>query len=160
MIDPLVISWGWQEDWEFGTGSRYLDKLQWWGTYDPTPVLSIPRAIEFMDDHNWDDIKDSCRSLLDDSLEKIERELGVVSISNVADPPRQQMAALDLSPVDDLPGLKKMLYDRYRVEIPCFEWRGRAVMRLSIQAYNSDRDIEVLIDGLKSCIREDRDGTF
>ena len=61
-IEPLVVSWGWGQGLEISAGSEYLDNLQWWGTYDPTPVLSIPQAIEFMAAHDWGGVKSGCQS--------------------------------------------------------------------------------------------------
>ncbi|HJS28477.1 MAG TPA: hypothetical protein VJ768_02575, partial [Anaerolineales bacterium] len=158
-IEPLIVSWGWSGELGVTAGSRYLDNLQWWGTHDPTPVLSIPYAIQFMERHDWGSVAAGCRRLLADSLARLSGEVGTACIS-FSGPAAQQMATLDLSPVVDVPALKDFLYNRYRVEIPCFEWKGRALMRLSIQAYNSAAEIDRLIEGLREGLAIDRSGAI
>ena len=67
------------------------------------------------------------------------------------------MATIDLSPVKDVRAFKQRLWDQHRIEIPCFEWRDRALMRLSIQAYNTIDDVRALIAGLEDCIANDKE---
>jgi isopenicillin-N epimerase len=158
LVEPLVVSWGWSGELGVTAGSRYLDNLQWWGTYDPTPVLTIPCAIQFMKAHDWGAVSTNCQRLLAGSLSRLVDSLGVRSVSFNGRPIRQQMAAIDLSPVSDVAGLKNHLYDRYQVEIPCYEWNNMALMRLSIQAYNSAEDVDRLIEGLDDGLFRDRSG--
>jgi len=44
--------------------------------------------------------------------------------------------------------LKTGLYDQYHVEIPCGEWQGMQYVRVSIQAYNTEADVDRLLEGL------------
>ena len=45
IIDPLVVSWGYEA--ENPSHSQYLDYLQWQGTNDMSPYLTIPDTIKF-----------------------------------------------------------------------------------------------------------------
>jgi isopenicillin-N epimerase len=58
------------------------------------------------------------------------------------------MAALPIPPCD-LEVLKRRLYDEFRIEIPTVEWNGRHFLRISIQAYNTQTDMDALVDALK-----------
>jgi isopenicillin-N epimerase len=49
----------------------------------------------------------------------------------------------------DLAALKTRLYDEYRIEIPLFEWNGRKLVRVSIQGYNTRRDVDALLSALR-----------
>ena len=48
--------------------------------------------------------------------------------------------------------LKKRLWEEYRIEIPVFEWNGQAYIRVSIQIYNTQKDIDLLMSALGSVI--------
>jgi hypothetical protein len=38
------------------------------------------------------------------------------------------------------------------VEIPCYTWRGRALVRLSVQGYNDQADMDRLYAGLAALL--------
>jgi isopenicillin-N epimerase len=74
-----------------------------------------------------------------------------------------QMAAFPLStpersaervPACDARALQHRLYDEYRVEVPIFEWDGRQFVRVSVQGYNTEDDVEALVVGLRALIQE------
>jgi isopenicillin-N epimerase len=59
------------------------------------------------------------------------------------------MGVVPQPPQEDLQGFKRRLYDEHRIEVPCLEWQGRQLMRISIQGYNTLEDIERLVEGVK-----------
>jgi isopenicillin-N epimerase len=60
-----------------------------------------------------------------------------------------QMASMPLPDAVDLVVLKTRLYDEYRIEVPLILWNGRNYMRVSVQGYNTHRDVEKLIEALE-----------
>ena len=58
------------------------------------------------------------------------------------------MAAVPLPPIDDIQIFKRRLYEQYRVEIPVLSWQGTPLIRISIQGYNSGKDIDKLLAAL------------
>ena len=62
------------------------------------------------------------------------------------------MVALPLPTGMDGAALKTRLYNDYRIEIPFTEWKGQSFLRISIQGYNSQEDIEVLMDALRKLL--------
>jgi len=60
-----------------------------------------------------------------------------------------QMGIAPLPPSADLVVLKTRLYDDFRVEAPLTEWEGQKFIRVSVQAYNDQRDIDAMLDALK-----------
>jgi isopenicillin-N epimerase len=44
--------------------------------------------------------------------------------------------------------LKSRLYDEYRIEIPVIQWQDRQFIRISIQGYNDQADVDTLIQAL------------
>lgn len=152
LIEPLVVSWGWQAEASFTTGSSFIDYLQWTGTHDPAAYLAIPAAIQFMQEHDWESVRARCHRLARHTLEVIEAMTGAESL--YSDPQRQyaQMAAMRL-PLESKPGeVQRRLYDDHAIEIPCLEWNGIKLMRLSVQGYNSERDLEALVKAMRDIL--------
>jgi isopenicillin-N epimerase len=52
-------------------------------------------------------------------------------------------------PPSDLVALKARLYDEFRVEVPLIEWQNQYFVRISIQGYNTQSDVDVLVDALR-----------
>jgi len=48
--------------------------------------------------------------------------------------------------------LKDQLYDRYQIEIPIISWNNRKFIRISIQCYNDESDINALMNALTHLI--------
>ena len=79
-IDPLVVSWGYES--ESPSDSQFLDYHQHQGTRDISAFLTIPKAIEFLRDNNWEERATSCR------------KLNVIIIISFANSPIQSQFAL------------------------------------------------------------------
>jgi isopenicillin-N epimerase len=60
------------------------------------------------------------------------------------------MAAAALPPVADLAALKQRLYDVHRVEIPLVQWQNCQFIRISVQGYNSQSDVDALMVALQT----------
>ena len=45
----------------------------------------------------------------------------------------------------DPPALKRRLYDEHRIEVPVVETAAGWVMRVSVQAYNDEADLDALM---------------
>jgi isopenicillin-N epimerase len=147
LIDPLVVSWGMNPTPEVATGSRFIDILQWTGTKDPAAALTVPTAIQFMNDHNWEQIRYQCHALLRQAIERICDLSGLPSPYPLDSDFYSQMGIAPL-PKCDLAVLKSRLYEEYRIEVPLTELQDRQFIRISIQAYNSQQDVEALIEAL------------
>ena len=148
LVEPLVVSWGSQPTSETTTGSRFVDLLQWTGTRDPAAALSVPAAIQFMRDHDWDAVRRECHVLLRRAIERL-CELTALPPSYPLDSDFYgQMGIVPLPPCNpDV--LKARLYDEYRVEVPVIQWGDQQFVRISVQGYNSREDIDALVDALR-----------
>jgi len=158
MVEPLVVSWGWGENPTITTGSSYVDYQVWSGTHDPSAALAVPAAIQFMQDHNWDKIRQECHELLFQALGGIGALSGLPSLypaegnfkeSLGPHPLPLQMGIAPLPPISDTEALKNQLYEQFRIEVPLIEWNGQFYVRISVQAYNTPEDIESLIGALE-----------
>jgi isopenicillin-N epimerase len=151
MIEPLIVSWGTHATEENTTGSRYIDLLQWTGTRDPAAYLAIPAAIRFMRENDWRTVQSNCHELLKSAILRICDLFGMPPLFPLDSAFYSQMGIAPI-PNSKLVLLKTRLYDEYHVEVPLIQWQDRQFIRISVQAYNTQDDIEVLICALKELL--------
>lgn len=144
LLKPLVVSWGYQA--EVPGPSRFIDEQEWTGTRDIAAFLAVPDAIRFQEEHDWESVRAACHALL---VETVERVCALSGGQPLADETGYaQMAAIPLPDSTDLATLKTRLYDEARIEVPLIQWQGRKLLRVSIQGYNSRRDVDKLVKAL------------
>lgn len=145
LVEPLVVSWGWQS--EHPSTSRFIDEQEWQGTRDIAAYLSVPTAIQFFHDHDWPRVRQQCHELVRAAREQAQALTGLPPLT--PDDPAwfSQLSALPLPPCD-LDALKRRLYDEYRIEIPVIRWNDRHCVRISVQGYNTQADVDTLIAAL------------
>jgi len=151
VVEPLIVSWGYGATKETTTGSRFIDILQWTGTKDPVAALTVPAAIQFAREHNWQVVRLESHTLLRQAIERICALTGISPLYNLASEFYSQMAAVPLPP-SDLVTLKKRLYDEFKVEVPLIDWKGRHFVRISIQGYNDRQDVDALVRALETLL--------
>jgi isopenicillin-N epimerase len=152
LVEPLIVSWGYQSRFTSPRESTFIDILQWSGTKDPAAALSIPAAIAFMKENHWDDVRIRCHSLLRSAIERICNQTGLSPLYPLDSDFYHQMGTIPIPQVRDLNELKGRLYNDYKIEIPCFEWNNRYYLRLSVQGYNSENEIDTLISALSKLL--------
>ena len=159
LLEPLVVSWGWEAD-EPGP-SRFVDEQEWQGTRDIAAYLTVPAAIEFMAAHEWERVRVRCHELLR-GLPGEAHLRGAPHLKRICPDSAEwyaQMAAFEL-PACDAGALKRRLYDEYRVEVPIIEWAPsgegagglRQFVRVSVQGYNDEADIDALVSALAALL--------
>jgi isopenicillin-N epimerase len=154
LVEPLVVSWGYGNDPKLGTGSRYVDILQWTGTKDPAAALTVPAVLQFMQEHNWGKVQRECHALLRQAIERICELTCLPPLYPLDSDLYIQMGIAPLPKINDLTVLKSRLYDEFKVEVPLTQWRDRQFVRISIQGYNTQEDVDALVDGLRTLLPE------
>ncbi len=144
-VEPLAVSWGWRA--ERPGPSRFVDEHDWTGTRDPSAHLAVPAALAFRREHDWERVMADCRRLALAARDLLLAEVGLPALCAPA-PWLAQMVAVPLPPVDPS-RLGAALRERHAIEIPVTSVAGRPWLRVSVQAYNSLRDIELLIQALR-----------
>lgn len=152
LVEPLVVSWGSSPTPEKSTGSHFIDILQWTGTKDPSAALTVPRAIRFMRDHNWEAVRWACHQLLRQAVERVCDLTGLPPAYPLESNFYSQMAIAPLPSSADLVTLKSRLYDAYRVEVPLTQYQEQKFVRISVQGYNTQEDVDRLLVGLKELL--------
>jgi len=152
LIEPLIVSWGYQSKFSSPRESTFIDFLQGTGTKDPTAALCVPSAIEFMKENHWDDVQVRCHTLLHSAIEQICDQIGLSPLYPLDSDFYYQMGTIPIPKINDLTMLKARLYHEYRIKIPCFEWNGLHFLRLSVQGYNSEDEVDQLVCALNNLL--------
>jgi isopenicillin-N epimerase len=137
--------------------SRFLAEFDWNGTFDPTPLLTVPAAIEFLDalcDGGLEALMQTNRRRAIDARAILCRALDIDSHS-----PQSMLGSLAAVPLPiphrrtdfDGQALQRKLYEHQRIEVPVFPWphEGTWVLRVSMQAYNELDQVHRLGDVLR-----------
>ena len=151
LLKPLVVSWG--DELEFSDDSTFVNTHEFWGTRDVSAFLAVPKAIEFQNENNWDEVRDSCHQLAAYTQKQIGELTGLTALHPPTDVWFRQMAAAPLPENTDVSWLKRQLYDEYRIEIPVYEWNGIKIIRVSIQGYNTKQDVDKLLEALSILLK-------
>ena len=149
LLEPLIVSWGWQS--EMPGPSQFVDQHEWQGTRDLAAFLSVPTAIQFQKENDWDRVRDACHTLAIEAERRICALTGLPSLYS-SDTWFAQMFAARLPVETDIVALKSRLYEDFRVEVPLIEWNGHKLIRVSVQGYNTHQDIDSLLLALKSSL--------
>lgn len=139
LIDPPVVSW------DYSAEAPFTERHRWQGTRDPAAYLAVPAAIDFQAEHDWPSLRTRCHAL----LERFRDESGLEPLTDRF----VQMLGFRL-PVEDGATFQRGLYERHRIEVPVFEVHGSPVMRVSVQAYNDESDLDALTGAVRSGISD------
>ncbi len=147
-LDPLVVSWGYEAD---PPGpSQFIDYHEWQGTRDMSPFLTVPSAIRFQEEHQWDRVRARCHDLAVETRARIHALTGQ-PVMAPADWVGQMAAAM--LPSDRDPNvLQQRLWEQFRIEAPVYRWQDHVLIRVSFQGYNDEKDAEALLHALSALL--------
>ncbi|MBI2826753.1 MAG: aminotransferase class V-fold PLP-dependent enzyme [Planctomycetia bacterium] len=146
-IEPPIVSWGRT----IGQEPSWRDEFNWSGTRDVTPCLSVPAGIDFLEAVGIESFRRRTHWLARQARDMITALTGRAPL--VPDDPAWygSMISLPLPPGEAAP-LQDALWERFKIEVPIFEWQGRRLVRVSCQLYTGTADIERLRDALASLL--------
>ena len=141
-VHPLLISWGYE-----GDDPSFVSRHEKQGTRDPSAYLTVPAAIAWQHEHNWDSVRERCHEL----ARRARNELGLEPLTPDSDEFFRQMATLripECAPKD----LQQRLYNEHRIEVPVSERGEERFIRVSFQGYNEATDLDRLKTALGKLI--------
>jgi isopenicillin-N epimerase len=147
-LDPLVVSWGYES--ENPSASQYIDYHEWQGTRDMAAILAIPSAIDFQTQYHWDNVQQNCHHQAIQARRKINTLLEQEPIC--PDQDFGQMFSVILPDQIDIDSMKERLYQENKIEVPLIKWNDKNLLRVSIQAYNTSEEIDILVDALNKIV--------
>ena len=149
LFDPLVVSWGYES--KTPSSSRFLDYHQTQGTRDFSAFLTVPAAIDFLKENNWDAVSAACRNLAQKNLPRFCELLHSTPLADPADEFMGQMCSIPIK-TDAPENLQRRLFEKYQIEIPVMRQDNRVLLRYSIQAFNTQSDLDMLHQALSEII--------
>jgi isopenicillin-N epimerase len=150
LLDPLVISWGWEP--RNPGPSKFVEFHEWQGSRDISAYLAVPDAIAFQEAHNWDAVRARCRELALYAQAEIHRMTGVPPWHPRSPEWHGQIVCAPLPPGTDDGWLLSRLRNDYHIDVSVDRFRGRPRVRISVQGYNDLEDIERLCAALKELL--------
>ena len=149
MLDPLIVGWGYES---VAPGeSQFLDYQEFQGTRDISAFLCAPKVIDFLEENNWKSKAKECRSIIRINYQRFCDLLQTQPICPITEEFLVQMASIPIrtsNPVE----LKELLFNKYKIEIPVMPLNGSYFLRYSINAYNSQDDLDILYKALQDII--------
>jgi isopenicillin-N epimerase len=157
MINPLVVSHGWTIDSKepgakgaFGN-SPFIDELEMQGTRDPAAWLTVPAALDFRREHDWASVAADCHTLALETAARLRARTGLAPLST-PEFCAPQLVAMPVPHIEDPADFQRRLMQRYRIEIPVFNWQDHSIVRLSVQGYNSRQQMDLLLEALTAML--------
>jgi isopenicillin-N epimerase len=136
LLRPLIVSWGWQEG--------FVKEQQWQGTRDPAAFLATPAAIEFLRSPEWSGVAEGCHALAGKARAGLLALGGLEPLSPDGPEWYAQMVSVPL-PLTDGEGAQRWLREKFAIEVPVVAWRQSQLLRVSVQGYNAESEIDALL---------------
>jgi len=145
LVEPLIVSFGWDES----KPSSFVDLLEWTGTRDISPFLGAADAIQFMNEHDWPAVRAYCHNLGQQIRQQLFDLTGTPSLYPDSTDWYSQMGTASLADSTDMSALGSLLSNEYHMVLPLIGWNGHKLVRFSIQAYNSQEEIDILMNAIR-----------
>jgi isopenicillin-N epimerase len=148
-LEPLVVSWGYES---LSPGeSQFLDYHELQGTRDVSAFLCTPKVVAFLEQNNWKDVSFRCKQIVLDNYKRFCDLLNTKPLCPITTEFLGQMASVPIN-TDRPSELKELLFSKYKIQIPVMPLNGNYYIRYSINAYNSQADLDVLYQALKDIV--------
>lgn len=149
-IDPLVVSWGYES--LAPSESQFLDYHEYQGTNDNSAYLCTPAVIEFLQKNNWKQKSAEAKELVLKNYPRFCALLGSQPIAPLTTDFFGQMASIPIQTTKPQE-LKNLLYEQYKIQVPVMLLNSNVYLRYSINAYNSQADLDILYRALEDIIK-------
>jgi isopenicillin-N epimerase len=144
-VEPLLISWGFRSD--FPSDSTFIDYHQTSGTRDYSAFLTVTECLKFREEYNWVEVSKNCRKI---SLENGSRFCSLAEsepLAPVTEDFYGQLFSIPIQVSNPLEFQKKLFKD-YKIEIPVAVQNDSTYLRYSIQAFNTQDELDYLYNSL------------
>ncbi len=118
-------------------------RLQWQGTRDVSAWLALPSAMAFQAEHDWDCVRQRSHRMAVETMHALCKRFDWAPIASDGD--WGQMAAIPV-PHQDAAGLQRRLFEESRIEVPVTQHQGQCFVRVSVQGYVTEADLQALLE--------------
>lgn len=150
LFDPLIVSWGYQST--APSQSKFLDYHQMQGTRDFSAFLCIPNAIEFMQQNNWSAVSKTCKEMVQQNAPKFCKLLKATPTAPLTDDFICQLYSTPIKTKQPLE-LHHHFFNQYKIEVPVMPHGDNVFLRYSIQAFNTQNDLDKLYNAVEDIIK-------
>jgi isopenicillin-N epimerase len=126
-VNSLIISWGSEVD---PSPSPFIFENQYQGTWDPSAYLTVPTAIEFQTNNDWESVKKRCRNLTRNTRDRIYDIIDTEPICPNTEEWLGQMAVVEID-INNALDLKLRFMEKYKIEMPVYQWKDKMLFRTS-----------------------------
>ena len=147
-LHASVVSWGYlatdgqPADRDGFTGASVFERrMQWQGTRDLSAFLAVPAAIAFQREHDWPAQRQRCHAMAVALMHRLCARFGTSPIGD--DEAFGQMVPIPV-PHADGAALRRALFANHRIEVPVTAHGARRFVRVSVQAYTRDENLQAL----------------
>jgi isopenicillin-N epimerase len=151
LIEPLIVGWKWLPG--EVSAQPLVDYVEQFGTRDMSGFLAVPAAIDYMREHNWPAVRARSFKMASETRTRIEEMLDTESLYPADETWFSQLVAIHLPKHTDIKKLKQVLHQEHHIEIPVFEWNGINILRLSVQEYTSQAELDGLVAAVEGALR-------
>jgi isopenicillin-N epimerase len=151
MLDPLIISWGYQS--AAPSNSQFFDYHQFNGTRDFSAYLTVPKALSFMEQHDWKKVSAQCKNNVLAVAPKLFELLNTKPLAPLTNEFFGQMCSAEIKTFEP-EKLQRLLFEKYRIEIPVMRHADKCYIRFSFQAFNTVAEIDYLVQSLAEIKKE------
>lgn len=135
--ESLTISWGWRGDHTFVT------RNQMQATRDVSAFLAVGRGIDFQREYRWHEVRERCFAMLAALRQELHDRWGTEPLYPDSQEWYRQLAMITLP--DSAPeDLRDRLFYQHGIEIPTTGHGDIRGVRVSVQGYTSDSDLDAL----------------
>lgn len=135
----------------------WQDRINWLGTRDPAPLLSITAAIRFLKQHGLKIFRTHAHRLICHARRELLAINGISPFCTTSEDDIVSMCAVELpQPSDWEPGyhghpdpLQTELRDEHGIEVPVASWNGHRYLRVSVHLYNSIEQIDQFVTAVR-----------
>ena len=149
-LEPLVVSWGYES--LSPSESQFIDYHEIQGTRDVSAFLCTSKVVEFLEQNNWKAVSRGCKQIVLDNYQRFCDLLHTQPICPITSEFLGQMASVPIN-TQKPSELKELLYSKYKIQIPVMPLNGKTYLRYSINAYNSQTDLDILYKALEKIIK-------
>ncbi len=149
-LEPLVVSWGYES--LSPSESQFIDYHEIQGTRDVSAFLCTSKVVEFLEQNNWKAVSRGCKQIVLDNYQRFCDLLNTQPICPITSEFLGQMASVPIN-TQKPSELKELLYSKYKIQIPVMPLNGKTYLRYSINAYNSQTDLDILYKALEKIIK-------
>lgn len=140
-IDPLIVSWGY--DSETPSSSTFLDYHEYQGTRDVSAFLATPAVLSFLKKNEWHLKAQQSKAMILQHYKDFCDVLGSTPICPITSEFLGQMCSIPIS-TEKPKELKELLFQKYKIEIPVMKIDHCVFLRISLNAYNTLEDLDIL----------------